>query len=135
MLLDAPNCTIITFQRCHSPLIFKAASPKDFRDMILGLGDHSILTSQLCARLEELDYKFLAQVKRPIAASSLLNDWLDSAALSLEDPLATEWNRFTTALKGTGSPSLINLIVCFGLGVMLRAPSQSKIFIMPSCNR
>jgi hypothetical protein len=70
--------------------------------MILGLGDQSILTPLLCARLEALDYKFLAQIKRSNAASSLLDDWLDSAACPLKIRWLSEWSRFTTALKGAG---------------------------------
>jgi len=72
------------------------------RDKILGPGDQSILSPLSCARLEALDCTYLAQIKRPTAAFSLLDDWLDSASLSLEDPLAIEWSRYTSALKGAG---------------------------------
>jgi ribonuclease HI len=52
--------------------------------------------------LEALGYTYLFQVKRPMAAPSLLDDWLDSAYLSLDGPLALEWSSYTSALKGAG---------------------------------
>jgi hypothetical protein len=70
--------------------------------MILGLGDQSILSPSLCARLEALDCSSLAHVKVTTGALSLLDDWLDSGSLSLEGSLAIEWSRYTSALKGSG---------------------------------
>ena len=52
--------------------------------------------------MEALNYTHLSQIKLQTGAFSLLDGWLDSGSLSLEGSLATEWNRYTTALKGAG---------------------------------
>jgi hypothetical protein len=52
--------------------------------------------------MEALNFTHLSQIYSQTDAFSLLDGWLDSGSLSLEGSLATEWNRYTTALKGAG---------------------------------
>jgi hypothetical protein len=61
-----------------------------------------ILSPLLCARLEEQNITFLAQVSLQTRPQSLLEDWLDSDSLLLEGTLALEWMHYTSALKGAG---------------------------------
>jgi hypothetical protein len=72
------------------------------RDVILGLGDRSFLSSAMRLHLRALNFKTLDQIRSVTAASSLPDVWLSSGDLLLSEPLTSEWNRFTSALKGAG---------------------------------
>jgi hypothetical protein len=105
------------------------------RDKILGLGDQSFLSPLLCARLEALGYSYLFQVKRPVAAPSLLDDWLDSAYLSLDGPLALEWSRYTSALKGAGITLTDQPDLLLWAGGDATGSLTVKNIYMPTCYR
>jgi hypothetical protein len=72
------------------------------RDVILGLGDRSLLSSAMRIHLRSLNLNTLDQIRTVSAASLLPDVWLSSSDLLLSEPLTTEWNRFTSALKGAG---------------------------------
>jgi hypothetical protein len=71
-------------------------------DMILGLGDRSILSPPLKTRLADVDYLSLAQVNVPSDLLPIPDSWLDSGHLGLEGSIATEWSSYTTTLKRAG---------------------------------
>jgi hypothetical protein len=70
--------------------------------MILGLGDRSILSPPLRARLAAMNFRSLAQVNVPSGLLPLPDSWLDSGDLGLEGSNATEWKCYTSALKRVG---------------------------------
>lgn len=71
------------------------------RDLILGLGDRSLLSPPMRLHLLSLHITALAQARVLTGASPLPDDWMTSRDLSLREPLAAEWNRFISALKST----------------------------------
>nr|KUM45132.1 hypothetical protein ABT39_MTgene3632 [Picea glauca] len=70
--------------------------------MILGLGDRSILSPSLRHHLLTLNISVLAQVRVSIGESPLPDTWTGNNDLSLRELIATEWNRYTYALKSVG---------------------------------
>jgi hypothetical protein len=72
------------------------------RDLIMGLGVHSLLSPEICEQLEDRGFSSLAHIKAPSNAISIIDDWIDSGSLSLFGLQAWEWNSFTSALKRSG---------------------------------
>jgi ribonuclease HI len=86
-------------------LRWKPGSGKEIligRDMILGLGDLSLLSPPLRSRLSSLNFSYLAQISGSTDALPLPDSWLGSDDLFLEGPIATEWNHYISALKSAG---------------------------------
>lgn len=82
------------------------------KDMMLGMGVSSLLSSSLCVRLDSQNHSTLALVNVPGGVNSLPDGWMDSTDLHLDGMYATEWKRYTTALKRAGislseSPDLL----------------------------
>jgi len=69
------------------------------RDLILGLGDRSILSPLMRLHLQANNITTLAQIRSMTGATPLPDVWMTNNDLLLSEPLASEWFRFTTALK------------------------------------
>jgi ribonuclease HI len=80
----------------------KGTDIKIGRDLILGLGERSLLSPPLRLHLQNLGITALNQVRSSTVAFPLPDAWKNCSELSLCDPLASEWTRYTTSLKSAG---------------------------------
>jgi ribonuclease HI len=92
-------------------LVWKPGAGTEIRigvDNILGLGERSLLSDELRTQLQFLNITLLSQVNLRSNNSSLPDRWMNSGDLRLCQPIASEWDRFIKALKGSG----ISLSAC-----------------------
>jgi hypothetical protein len=109
-------------------------------DVILGLGDRSLLSPELRTHLRSLNLIALEQIRIVAAESLLPDDWMSSSELHLREPLSTEWNLFISALKGAGislkaEPDALSWAGGDGSGLIsaknLYCALQNRIYTVP----
>jgi len=83
-------------------------------DKILGLGDKSLLSSDLIQHLTQNQVIVLAQASAGIDPFSCLEHWKSSESLGLTGILAREWDFSSQIFEGPTLLFKIVLIICFG---------------------
>jgi hypothetical protein len=73
------------------------------KDRILGMGDHSFLSSNLLLELKDQNILTLAQANKLSDDHSLLSSWLSSIDFHLTRDLAQEWEEYRSALSASGA--------------------------------
>jgi hypothetical protein len=73
------------------------------RDMILGMGDKSFLSSNLLSELRQRNITSLSQARRHIDPLSSSSFWINSTELGFTGDMATEWDRFQRELIDSGA--------------------------------
>jgi hypothetical protein len=74
------------------------------RDSILGLGNKSMLSPPLLARLHSKGFHFLYQLKHTPSRGQIGENWINGTFLKLEPDLEAEWNRLHTAINWSRNP-------------------------------
>jgi len=72
------------------------------RDKLIGLEDSSLLSTTLICYLNRINITVLAQLRDPSSIVSFPEIWKNTDTLGLTGELATEWNSYSTTLRGAG---------------------------------
>jgi hypothetical protein len=74
-------------------------------DKILGIGNSSLLSSELLLALKEKNIRYLYQAIAQSSLGFITNQWKSSEELDLSGNLVTEWYSFCKALIESWSPA------------------------------
>jgi hypothetical protein len=72
------------------------------RDLILGLGRHSLLSPELLCVLKQRNITFLFQARGEVCTAYLDSYWKYSGELGLSGDLENEWDCYCSYLSGVG---------------------------------
>jgi hypothetical protein len=72
------------------------------KDMIMGLGNSSLLSHELLTSLNQKNISFLYQARGCPRPGTIFSVWKDSGELALTGDLEKEWDCYCIALSGSG---------------------------------
>jgi hypothetical protein len=72
------------------------------KDLILGLGNSSLLSHELLSTLKKKNITYLYQASGSSRPGTICSEWKDSGDLALTRILAKEWDLYCRDLSGSG---------------------------------